>query len=103
MVYYYNIRSCTPQSGHHGAIRVAKNAGREKLLKTASAAYVLDPLHPHKPYGVGTQKHFFSSRSRKMERCMIFDPEGGRAFFLSLALASPQKSGLLGGGGLGGS
>ena len=30
---------------------------------------------PYKPYGVGTRKHFFGSKSKKTKRFMIFDPK----------------------------
>ena len=32
---------------------------------------------PYKPYGVGTRKHFFGSKSKKTKRFMIFDPKKG--------------------------
>ena len=36
---------------------------------------------PYKPYGVGTRKHFFGSKSKKTKRFMIFDPKKGGSFF----------------------
>ena len=71
---------------------------------------------PYKPYGVGTRKHFFGSKSKqnqKIKRFMIFDPKkrGGVIFstFLTpppphpmppppLPPSKPQKSGLQVGG-----
>ena len=36
---------------------------------------------PYKPYGVGTRKHFFGSKSKKTKRFMIFDPKKGGVIF----------------------
>ena len=38
---------------------------------------------PYKPYGVGTRKHFFGSKSKKTKRFMIFDPKKGGVIFLT--------------------
>ena len=61
---------------------------------------------PYKPYGVGTRKHFFGSKSKKTKRFMIFDPKkGGVIFstFLTPPHPPPPKKWVSSGGGLGGS
>ena len=64
------------------------------------------PSLPHTPV-VGTRKHFFGSKWKKIKRFMIFGQKlggGGLSTFLTPPLKSPKKrvsSG--GGGGLGGS
>ena len=39
---------------------------------------------PYKPYGVGTRKHFFGSKSKKTKRFMIFDPKKGGVIFFDI-------------------
>ena len=68
---------------------------------------------PYKPYGVGTRKHFFGSKSKKTKGFMIFDPKKGGGHFLTPPPpphpptppppSKPEKSGFQVGGGLGGS
>ena len=68
---------------------------------------------PYKPYGVGTRKYFFGSKSKKTKRFMIFGPKKGGHFSDIFDPSSPpphpppskpQKSGFqVGGGVLGGS
>ena len=58
---------------------------------------------PYKPYGVGTRKHFFGSKSKKTKRFMIFDPKkGGLTFSTFLTPPTPptppQKVGFKWGG-----
>ena len=66
---------------------------------------------PYKPYGVGTRKHFFGSKSKKTKGFMIFDEKKGGVIF-STFLTPPQppppslktsKKWVSSGGGLGGS
>ena len=65
---------------------------------------------PYKPYGVGTRKHFFGSKSKKTKRFMIFDPKNGGGHFLTPSPHPPtppslktSKKWVSSGGGLGGS
>ena len=66
---------------------------------------------PYKPYGVGTRKHFFGSKSKKTKRFMILDPKKGGVIFSTFLPPPPnppnphppQKIGFQVGGGLGGS
>ena len=65
---------------------------------------------PYKPYGVGTQKHFFGSKSKKTKRFMIFDPKKGGVNFFDIFDPPPHphphpppKKWVSSGGGLGGS
>ena len=44
---------------------------------------------PYKPYGVGTRKHFFGSKSKKTKRFMIFDPKKGGVIFSTFILTPP--------------
>ena len=54
---------------------------------------------PYTPYGVGTRKHFFGSKSKKTKRFMIFDPKkGGVIFSTFLTPPPPLKSGFQVGG-----
>ena len=60
---------------------------------------------PYKPYGVGTRKHFFGSKSKKTKRFMIFDPKKGGGHFLTPPIpptppppSKHQKSGFQVGG-----
>ena len=69
------------------------------------------PSAPYKPHRVGTQKHFFGSKSKKTKRFMIFDPKKG-GVILSTFLTPPPtpphppppppKKWVSSGGGLGG-
>ena len=45
---------------------------------------------PYKPYGVGTRKHFFGSKSKKTKRFMIFDPKKRGGHFLTPPPHPPQ-------------
>ena len=38
----------------------------------------------YKPYGVGTRKHFFGSKSKKTKRFVIFDPKKGGGHFFDI-------------------
>ena len=64
---------------------------------------------PYKPYGVGTRKHFFGSKSKKTKRFMICDPKKGGSFFPTFLTPPPptslktSKKWVSSGGGLGGS
>ena len=67
---------------------------------------------PYKPYGVGTRKHFFGSKSKKTKRFMIFDPKKGGVIFFDIfdppptpppPPPPPPKKWVSSGGGLGGS
>ena len=62
---------------------------------------------PYKPYGVGTRKHFFGSKSKKTKRFVIFDPKKGGSFFDPPPHPPPSlktsKKWVSSGGGLGGS
>ena len=61
---------------------------------------------PYKPYGVGTRKHFFGSKSKKTKRFMIFDPKKGGVIFFHLLTPPPPpppKKWVSSGGGLRGS
>ena len=44
---------------------------------------------PYKPYGDGTRKHFFGSKSKKTKRFMIFDPKKGGVIFLTFLTHPP--------------
>ena len=68
---------------------------------------------PYKPYGVGTRKHFFGSKSKKTKRFVIFDPKKGGGHFFDIFAPPPNppphphpnpplKSGFQVGGGSGG-
>ena len=70
---------------------------------------------PYKPYGVGTRKHFFGSKSKKTKRFVIFDPKKGGVIFFDIFDPPPpppthphpplkgSKKWVSSGGGLGGS
>ena len=68
---------------------------------------------PYKPYGVGTRKHFFGSKSKKTKRFVIFDPKKGGVIFFGIFDPPPptqphpplkgSKKWVSSGGGLGGS
>ena len=69
---------------------------------------------PYKPYGVGTRKHFFGSKSKKTKRFMICDPKKGGVIFSTFLTPPPHpptpppslktsKKWVSSGGGLGGS
>ena len=45
---------------------------------------------PHKPYGVGTRKHFFGSKSKKNKGFMIFDPKKGGVIFSTFLTPPPH-------------
>ena len=58
---------------------------------------------PYRPYGVGTRKHFFGSKSKKTKRFMIFDPKKGGVNFSTFLTppptpTPPQKVGFKWGG-----
>ena len=44
---------------------------------------------PYKPYGVGTRKHFFGSKSKKTKRFMIFNPKKGTVIFSTFLTPPP--------------
>ena len=73
---------------------------------TTSPPAPLSPLRPHKPYVAGTQKQFFSSKSKKAKRFVIFDPKKGGAIFSTSPPPSPppppSKTGIQVGGVWGG-
>ena len=65
---------------------------------------------PYKPHGVETRKHFFSSKSKKPKRFLIFDPKKGGVIFSTFLTQPPpphlrqnlKKWVSSGGGGFGG-
>ena len=44
---------------------------------------------PYKPHGVGTRKHFFSSKSKKTKKFIIFDPKKGGVIFSTFLTPPP--------------
>ena len=47
---------------------------------------------PYKPHGVGTREHFFSSKSKKTKRFMIFDPKKGGVIFSTFLIPPTPPS-----------
>ena len=95
----------TPQTGYHGVTEVAKTAQMAKMAEKCINYIRSCHSAPYKPYGVGTRKHFFGSKSKKTKRFMIFDPpKKGGAFFTPPPPNSLQTSKKLvsSGGDLGG-
>ena len=76
----HNIPSCTPQSGYHGVTKVAKNAEIAKIAENC-INYTRPTSTQHKPYEVGTRKHFFGSKSKKTKRFVVFGPKKGGVIF----------------------
>ena len=81
-IYCHNIPTRTPWSGYHGVTEVAKIANIAKMAKKMHKLHKCSSYSaPYKPYGVGTRKHFFGSKSKKTKRFMIFDPKKGGVIF----------------------
>ena len=64
--------------GHRGCQNRQHSKNGQKMRKLHERS---SHSAPYKPYGVGTRKHFFGSKSKKTKRFMIFDPKKGGVIF----------------------
>ena len=80
-IYCHNIPTCTPQSRYHRVTEVnehSKNGQKVHELHKRSSHSA-----PYKPYGVGTRKNFFGSKSKKTKKIHDFRPKKRGGHFLT--------------------